>query len=263
MNPPTPRAERPNPWTVLPRPTPGARLRLFCFPFAGGGASIYTPWGRLLPPEVELVAVQLPGRENRLSEPAYSHIDELTPRLATELAPLMDRPFALFGHSNGGLMAFELARHLRREGRRGLMHLFVSGRPAPQLPLTEPPLHALPHDEFLDELRRFNGTPEEVLRNPEIMELIAPTLRADFALGETYQYRPEAPLTVPLSAYGGERDAEVLREEVEPWREQTSAAFQLRMFPGDHFFVTGDRHLVIEELNRELRGVLARLAAYA
>ncbi|HSU14483.1 thioesterase II family protein [Longimicrobium sp.] len=260
---PPPRPDRPSPWVVFPRPNPGARLRLFCFPFAGGGASIFAPWARLLPPEVELVAVQLPGRESRLSEPAFSDIDALTPRLGAELAPFMDRPFALFGHSNGGLMAFELARLLRREGRRGLVHLFVSARPAPQLPLTDPPLHALPHDQFLDALRRFNGTPEEVLQNPEIMELIVPMLRADFSLGETYRYTPEAPLAVPLSAYGGVRDLEVPPHQVEPWREQTSAAFQLRMIGGDHFFIVGEREKFLRELNLELRGVLARLVVHA
>jgi medium-chain acyl-[acyl-carrier-protein] hydrolase len=260
---PVDRPARPSPWVVFPRPNPGARMRLFCFPFAGGGASVFAPWARVLPPEVEVVAVQLPGRESRLSEPAYSDLTELAERLAVELAPFMDRPFALFGHSNGGLMAFELARVLRRDGRRGPVHLFASGRPAPQLELTEPPIHALPHDEFLAALRRYNGTPEEVLQNAEIMELIAPTLRADFSLGETYRYRPEPPLAIPISAYGGLRDEEVPQSMVEAWKEQTSSTFSLRMFPGDHFFIIGDRDLVLQELGRELRAVVARLAAYA
>ena len=260
--PSTSRPARPSPWVVIPRPTPNARLRLFCFPFAGGSASVYAPWARHLPPEVELVAVQLPGRESRLVERPYSDMTELTEKLGAELAPFMDRPFALFGHSNGGLMAFELARLLRRTGRRMPEHLFASGRPAPQVELSDPPLHDLPEDEFLDALRRFNGTPEEVLQNPEIMELIAPMLRADFALGETYRYTPGPPLAVPISAYGGERDDEVSQDQVEAWREQTSAAFQLRMFPGDHFFLIGDQTRVLAALNAELRPLLARLGAY-
>ena len=258
----TSRPARPSPWVVIPRPTPNARLRLFCFPFAGGSASVFAPWGRHMPPEVELVAVQLPGRESRLGETPYSDMVALTQTLGTELAPFMDRPFALFGHSNGALMAFELARLLRRTGRRMPEHLWASGRPAPQLQLTDPPLHALPEPEFLEGLRRFNGTPEEVLRNPEIMELIAPMLRADFSLGETYGYTPEPPLAVPISAYGGERDDEVPPEQVEAWREQTSAAFELRMFPGDHFFLIGDQAKVLAALNAELRPLLARLGAY-
>jgi surfactin synthase thioesterase subunit len=259
---PANRPVRPSPWVVLPRPNPAARLRLFCFPFAGGGATIFAPWTRLLPPEVEVVAVQLPGRENRLVEEPYSDLLVLADRLAVELVPFMDRPFAFYGHSNGGLMAFELARVLRRQGRRMPEHIFVGGRPAPQLVLTEPHIHALPHDEFLAALRRYNGTPEEVLQNEEIMELIAPTLRADFSLGETYRYLPEPPLAVPISAYAGLRDAEVPQEQVEAWKEQTSGPFVFVTFPGDHFFVTGDREQVLRQMERELRGVLARLGAY-
>lgn len=259
---PMDRPARPSPWIVIPRPAPAARLRLFCFPFAGGGASIFAPWARTLPPDVEVVAVQLPGREGRLSEEAYSDMAALSTKLGAELAPYLDRPFAFYGHSNGGLMAFEVARLLRREGRRAPEHLFVGGRPAPQLVLTDPPLHALPHDEFLDALRRFEGTPDEVLQNPEIMELIEPMLRADFALGETYRYTPEPPLAVPISAYGGVQDREVSPEQVAAWREQTSAAFELVMFPGNHFFIVGDRERVLQQLTAELRPVLARIGAY-
>ncbi|MBV9110728.1 MAG: thioesterase [Gemmatimonadetes bacterium] len=258
-SPPTSRVARPSPWVVLPRPLPGARLRLFCFPFAGGGASVYTPWVQHLPPGVELVAVQLPGRENRLAEEPFAHLPPLVERLVAELAPFMDRPFAFYGHSNGGLVAFELARALRRLGRRGPEHLFIGGRPAPQLVLDEPPLHSMPHDEFLDALRRYNGTPEEVLQNPEIMELIVPMLRADFSLGETYAYAPEPPLAIPVSAYAGARDEEVPTEQVEAWREQTSGPFVFRVFPGDHFFITSDRAQVLAQLAAELGRVLARL----
>ncbi|HEX8692609.1 MAG TPA: alpha/beta fold hydrolase [Longimicrobium sp.] len=250
-------------WVMVPRPAPSARLRLFCFPYAGGGASIFYPWARLLPPEVELCAVQLPGREARLSERPIGDLAELTDRLYDALLPYFDRPFAFFGHSNGGLMAFELARKLRREGRRGPVHLFVSGRPAPQLALDEPPIHSLPEPEFLDALRRFQGTPEEVLQNAEIMQLISPMLRADFALGETYAYREERPLAIPISSYGGRTDDEVSEEQAAAWREQTSAEFHLKMFPGGHFFLNTDRALVLEELSRELRGALARLSGSA
>ena len=253
-------------WVVTPKPAPSARLRLFCFPYAGGGASVFYSWPRSLPPEVEICAVQLPGREGRLSEPPVGDVRVLVDRFMEALAPWMDRPFAFFGHSNGAMMAFELARRLRREGLPGPVHIFASGRPAPQIPLRDPPIHALPEAEFLQELRRFKGTPEEILQNAEIMELISPMLRADFSLSETYVYDEEAPLAIPISAYGGRTDDEVSEEDVAGWREQTTAAFQMKMFPGDHFFLNGNRTEVLAELSRELRGVLMRLGlapAYA
>ena len=250
-------------WVVFPRPTPGARMRLFCFPYAGGGASIYYSWPRALPPEVELCSVQLPGRESRLMETPYAAMPELVEKLYEVLLPFFDRPFAFFGHSNGAIMAFELTRLLRRRGKPMPLHFFPSGRPGPQIPDPNPPIHALPEADFHRELRRFKGTPEEVLQNAEIMQLITPMLRADFSLSETYRYTPEPPLDLPISAYGGRTDDEVSEEEVSGWREQTTAAFEQHMFPGDHFFINGDRDAVLEVLARELRANLARIGGAA
>ena len=251
-----------DPWVVIPRPTPSARLRLFCFPYAGGGASIYGRWPAQLPPEVEVVAAQLPGRESRLAEKPIADMNLLVDRLAEALAPYMDRPFALFGHSNGGLMAFELVRRLRAAGRRMPLHLFVSGRPAPQVELTDPPVHDLPDAEFMATLRRFGGTPEEVLQNEEIMALMVPLLRADFALGETYVYEPEPPLDLPISAYAGETDGEVPVWQVEAWREQAAGAFHFHSFPGGHFFLQEDQAMVLDRLRRELQEAVRRAASY-
>jgi medium-chain acyl-[acyl-carrier-protein] hydrolase len=251
-----------DPWVVFPRRLPDARLRLFCFPYAGGGASIYARWAELLPPGVELAAVQLPGRESRLAEKPYAALAPLVETFAEVLAPYMELPFAFFGHSNGGLMAFELVRLLRRQGRQLPVHLFVGGRPAPQVKLTDPPIHALPHDEFIAALRRFGATPEEVLESAEIMALVEPLLRADFALGETYVYTPEPPLPVPISAYGGATDAEVPLWQVEAWQEQAGGAFRFETFPGGHFFLHDDRARLLEVLGRELRPRLER-PAYA
>lgn len=248
-----------NAWAIYPARNPAARLRLFCFPYAGGGATAFSTWHRGLPPEVEVVAVQPPGREARLAETPYSDLMQLVEAMHRELRPHFDKPFAFYGHSNGGLMVFELARALRREGGPMPLQLFAGGRPAPQLELEDPPIHALPHDEFIAELRRFAGTPEEILENEEIMELIMPLLRADFAMGETYRYVPEPPLDLPISAYGGVRDEDVSEAQVEAWREQTTGEFRMRMFPGDHFFIQGDRDLVLAELSRELRMLLGRL----
>lgn len=247
-----------DPWVVFPRRVQNPRLRLFCFPYAGGGASIFGRWPDLLPPTVEVAAVQLPGRESRLAEKPYADLAVLVDKLAEVLTPHMDVPFALFGHSNGGLMAFELARLLRARGLRMPLHLFVSGRPAPQVVITDPPIHALPHDEFMRALRRFGGTPEEVLEHEEMMALIEPLLRADFALGETYAFVPGAPLAVPISAYGGATDGEVPLWQVEAWKEQAGGAFHFERFPGGHFFILDDRVQVLGQLSRELLPLLGR-----
>lgn len=255
-----------SPWVVVPAPNPAARLRLFCFPYAGGGAAAYFGWGEVLPRTVELCAVQPPGREGRIAERPFDRVPPLVDALARELAPWLDRPFAFFGHSLGAVVAFELARRLRRDGRHAPLHLFASGRPAPHLPDDEPPLHALPDDELLVELRRLRGTPDEVLQNTELMELLLPLLRADFAASETYVCAPEPPLVVPISAYGGREDVDVPEERLAAWREQTTAAFRHVMFPGDHFFQVENRDLVLEELSRELHHLVARtglVRAYA
>ncbi|HEX5724523.1 MAG TPA: thioesterase domain-containing protein [Longimicrobiaceae bacterium] len=245
-------AKTPSPWVVIPRSDGRARLRLFCFPYAGGGARTFHPWARMLPSGVELCAVQPPGRENRLSEAPYTNMLELVDRLAEVLAPWMDVPFAFFGHSNGAIMSFELARRLRRAGRPLPLHLFLSGRQAPHLPPRHEPIHALAEPAFSERLRRLEGTPEEILQNDEIMELVRPLLRADFALAETYAYAAEPPLAIPISAYGGDEDPDVFVDDVHAWREYTSAAFHARIFPGGHFFLHSGRAAVLEELSREI-----------
>ena len=161
----------------------------------------------------------------------------LVQTIAPFLLPYLDKPFAFFGHSMGALVSFELARLLHKEYKCSPSHLFVSGRRAPQVPDPDPPIHTLPNSEFLQELRRLNGTPEAVLQNDELMQLLLPTLRADFAVLETYVYTPQPLLDYPITAFGGLQDPEVCCEVLEAWRDQTRAAFSLHKFPGDHFFL--------------------------
>ncbi|MGB7922913.1 MAG: alpha/beta fold hydrolase [Pyrinomonadaceae bacterium] len=246
-----------SPWISCPKPNPNADLRLFCFPYAGGSAVIYQRWPEILPATIELCAVQLPGRGTRHAEQPFTRVEPLVEAAAENLLPFMDRPFALFGHSVGAIIGFELARYLRREHGLEPLRLLVSGRRAPQVPDTEPPTYDLPEAEFMEKLRQLNGTPKEVMEHAELMQMMIPLLRADFAVSETYAYYEESPLSCPISAYGGLQDFEVPRENLEAWREQTNAAFLLRMLPGDHFFLNRSQPQLVWALARELAGDIA------
>lgn len=242
----------PTAWLNFPKPNPKASLRLFCLPYAGGSALLFRPWPNHLPENVEICAVQLPGRGVRLRETPFTRIDELVPALAEGLKPFLDKPFAIFGYSLGAVIGFELARFLRQTATVKPEHLFVAGRRAPQIPANRLPRYALLDDEFISELQRLNGTPKEVLENPELAQLMLPIVRADFELDETYSYRSESPLDVPLSAYGGLADTDVSAEQLESWRAQTTASFELRMFPGDHFFLHTSPAPLFQAINRQL-----------
>jgi medium-chain acyl-[acyl-carrier-protein] hydrolase len=179
--------------------------------------------------------------------------------LYQELLPYLDKPFVFFGHSLGALLSFELARKLSQDCQLEPLHLFVSGRSAPQLPDTRPTTYSLPDEEFVKELRRLNGTPAEVLDQPELLQLIAPTLRADFELCETYEHLTAPPLKCSITALGGLYDEDVPREKLEPWREHTSASFSLKMLPGDHFFLHSSESMLLQILTLELNAVLSGL----
>lgn len=241
-----------NSWLTCLRPKPQAKLRLFCFHYAGGGALSFRSWSNSLPPTVEVCAIELPGRGSRLMERPFTRLEPLIQELTPVLLPYLNKPFAFFGHSMGALVSFELARILRKEYGLSPVHLFVSGRRAPQVPDPDPPIHTLPEREFLDELRRYNGTPESVLENAELMQLFLPTLRADFAVLETYVYTPEPLLDCPITAFGGLEDWKASCDDLEAWREQTNAEFSLQMFPGDHFFIHSAQPLLLQLLSRRL-----------
>lgn len=243
-------------WFPYRKPQPEARMRLFCFPFAGGSAAVFRTWSQGLPPAVEVCAVQPPGRERRMSEAPFRRLDALVEAVAEAMEPLLDRPFAFFGHSMGAKVAFELAQRQRHRGRPQPSRLFVSGSRAPHMPDDEPPLHALPDDELIQELHELGGTPREVLDNDELMRLLLPLLRADFEVNETYDPASHEPLDCPLSAFGGLRDPEVPPETVEGWREHTRGAFRRRMFEGHHFFLLEQQQELVAEVLSDLDGDL-------
>jgi len=254
-------APAPDPWIRGFTPNPRAKLRLFCFHYAGGSASIFRSWTGILPAEIEVCAVQLPGREGRLREPSFTHITPLIQALTPALRPYLNLPFAFFGHSMGTLIAFELSRQLRREAALGPVHLFISSHRAPQIPDPDPPIHQLPEAEFVEKLRELNGTPEEVLQHADLMQLLIPVLRADFSVCDTYPYTNEAPLDCPFSVFGGLQDKEISRDDLLAWREQTRGACTLRMFPGDHFFLHQAQPLLLKAIHQDLLPALSQIAA--
>lgn len=239
------------PWIIIPKPKPKPSLRLFCFPYAGAGASIYHNWSTLLPPEIEVCSIQLPGRESRTKEPLFYNIEPLINALTPSILPLLDIPFIFFGHSLGALICFELARQLRRLKQPNPLHLFVSAREAPQNPLTKPPVHQLSDADFIKELSRFNGTPKAVLQNVELMNYFLPILRADLAINETYKYTPEPPLNCPISVFGGLQDLIVSSESLAVWNAQTNCNFSSRIFSGDHFFLKSQQQLLLEAIYQD------------
>jgi len=248
-----------NPWLVFFEPRAEAALRLFCLPYAGGSANIFRHWAKRLPAETEVCGVQLPGRGGRLMEPPYTRLEPLIQILARELLPYFDKPFAVFGHSLGALLIFELVHHLRREYQIEPCRMFVSGRRPPQIP-DDAPSHQLPESEFLADLRRLNGTPKEILEHSELMDLMLPVIRADFAINEKYQYSARPPFTFPLTVFGGTEDENVGRDLLVAWSVHTTEELTLHMIPGDHFFIDSQQRLLLDLISRELQMAISSIS---
>ncbi|ARV58854.1 putative thioesterase [Nostocales cyanobacterium HT-58-2] len=238
---------------TCPYPNPLASLRLFCFPYAGGSSLIFRKWFERLPTFVEVCPIELPGRGVQMKSAPLMRLEPLVSVIALTLLPYLDKPFAFFGHSMGALVSFELTRLLRKKYNLEPVHLFVSGRRAPQISNPDPPIHTLSEPEFKEELCRLNGTPKAVLDNGELMELLIPILRADFAVLETYVYAPEPALDCPITVFGGLQDSEVSKDELQAWHYQTNTVFSWQLFPGDHFFIHSAQSLLLQSLSQELQ----------
>jgi surfactin synthase thioesterase subunit/glycosyltransferase involved in cell wall biosynthesis len=238
-------------WLPYLESHPG-KPRLFCLPYAGAGALAYRAWIAPLSTAASVCPIRLPGRETRTHEELIENMGGLVRALESVITPLLDRPFALFGHSMGAAVAFELARSLRHHRKPLPTALYVSGARAPQFRLNWTPPPAPDDRDLLEQLRRLDGIPAGVLDNPEAMRYALPVLRADAGLYRNYVYLPEPPLPFPIFAYGGRSDPNVSPEHLEAWREQTTAAFMRREFDGSHFFINSAGEEFMQALLEDL-----------
>ncbi|HSD41781.1 MAG TPA: SDR family NAD(P)-dependent oxidoreductase [Burkholderiales bacterium] len=260
-------------WLVFPQPNPLAKVRLICFPYAGGNAAVYRPWVESLRPDIELVAVDPPGRAARVHERPIDDFDAFFDALLPAMAQLTDRPMAFYGHCLGGITLYEAARRLRAQRGFELRHLFVSSSRAPRrllrvgkfeedllgrlltLPRYDPfiPAHAQKDEVFAELIRRFNiGASEEFLANDELKSLLMPAIRAEFRMASRYRFRADAAWDAPITCFVGAEDPYVTREDALAWSEHTRSSFKLHLREGDHFLVVDDREFIIETINREL-----------
>ncbi|MFB9836183.1 thioesterase II family protein [Actinoallomurus acaciae] len=249
------------PWLRCWAARPGARFRLVCLPHAGGGAGSYRPWATLLPPDVELIAVQYPGREDRWSDPLVDRMDELVSAVAGSLLRVLDRPYALFGHSMGSAVAWELAHELRDRGVSGPRRLFASGREAPGIARTGE-VHRQDDAALCAELERLGGTHPEVLADPELRTAVLGYVRNDYRLIETYRPVARRPLDCPIEVFTGDADPELRlarsADHAGGWTALTTARTAVHVFPGDHFYLNPGRERVVRTVLRRLSPSFAR-----
>ena len=240
-----------NRWSYTLKATPQEAIRLFCFPYAGGGGSIYQPWAQIIPAQIGLYAIRLPGRESRFNEVSFTDLSALVDAFIHIFAQMLDRPFAFFGHSLGALVAFEAARRLNQMGLPLPRRLFLSAHSAPQCADKEEQIHQLSDVAFIEKLRKLQGTPEAVLKNAELMALFLPIIRADFEMRETYRYLEMAPLSCPISVFGGLEDT-IPFHDLEAWRIHTTGQFTFRKVPGNHFFLQSARTHLLQAIAHDL-----------
>jgi medium-chain acyl-[acyl-carrier-protein] hydrolase len=224
-------------WLELCAPRAKAQVRLVCFAHAGGSSSVFYPWSEGMGESIEVWAVQLPGRGERMDEELITDFQTVIDNLGPAIAQLTDKPLAIFGHSLGARLGFEVARWLRRQGAPAPVHLFASASKAPHVPRIGPKFSQMPEEGLIEKSRQLNGMPKLVLANPELLRTVLPVIRADFAIAESYLYREEPPLNTPIDAFYGVADPEVGKQHAADWRVHSSSEFSVKAFNGDHFFL--------------------------
>jgi medium-chain acyl-[acyl-carrier-protein] hydrolase len=225
-------------WFHVTSPRPGALLRLFCFHYAGGAAQMFKTWQQKIGSDIEVCAVQMPGRWSRIREAPLRSVAQMANAVAEVISPLLDRSYAIFGHSLGAAVGFELIHALAEKGARPPVRLFVSARNAPHRPGSIQPFHPLPDAQFIEALQdNYAALPREVLEDPDLGPIFLNVLRADLEAIETHRYTPRALFSVPITAMGGRRDQVISEAQLEAWGELTTGDHTLRMFDGDHFYI--------------------------
>lgn len=227
------------------------RHRLVCLPHAGGSWLAFVDWPDLLPQGVELIAVQYPGRQDRLSESCLQNMDEMADQLTERLAPLCDLPMSLFGHSMGSAVSYEVARRLERDNGTPLRRIFVSARTTPHRQGGEPN-HRLPDADLIEAIRALGEVDSQVYRNVKLWPVILPPLRADLQLLDGHRPRAPAPLRVPITAFGGDSDHTCSVADLAAWAEATTGSFDLQLFPGGHHYLVGNRPSVLSAIGRRI-----------
>lgn len=242
-----------SPWFSHFAQPQNGHARIFAFPYSGSGASLFFQWAKDLAADpIDLLAVQLPGRETRIRERPLSNLAVVVEQLIPAITPCLDKPFVFFGHSLGALLAFELSRALHERQLPLPQRLFVSAFRAPELPNPNRELHQLPDAGIVEGLRNYAATPEEVLANKQLMAMYLPLLRGDFSLHETYQYQPTPPLPCPITALAGTDDHIAKPDTLLNWQQQTRADFQYIQYQGGHFFLDEHRPHIIKQLKQAL-----------
>lgn len=229
-----------------------AKFRLFCFAYAGGSAAVYRQWPLDIPPDIEVCAVEIPGRI-QLRTPLANNMTELVDAIMPDIEAMLDKPFAFFAHSFGSIIAYEVTKRLQKENKPIPVHLFVSARRAPFLPLLDKPTYHLPDNEFIVAMQhQYNAIPEAVLNEKELLKMLLPILKADIKINETYVGELEPLLSIPLTVFYGTQDRTVSLENLEKWCQTTKGECELIPFEAGHFFIDSERKPLIEKILKTL-----------
>jgi len=227
-----------------------ATIRLFCFHHSGGSASGYYPWIDHLSPHIEMITIQLPGRENRFGEPLNNNLKDIVAELSKRFVDYKDKPFILFGHSLGALMSFEFAKSIKQLYSIFPSHMIISATKAPHLPFRMKHLSQLDNQALKEHLKIYNGIDERILEDDELLDLFLPIIKSDFSICESYHFLESKPFPCDILALSGDQDETVTPEEILAWKKYTEGKFEHLSFPGKHFFIKDHQKKILEIINQ-------------